>query len=447
MMIISIPKPIQRVLDLLNKQGYEAYIVGGCVRDSLLNINPTDWDVTTSARPEEMQRVFQQFRVIETGIKHGTLTVLIDDMSVEVTTYRMDGIYSDNRHPDEVSFTRSLREDLCRRDFTINALAYHPLYGIVDYFSGQTDVITRTIRCVGDPDTRFWEDALRIMRAIRFSSVLGFTIESQTASSLRRNRNLLTRIAVERIATELIKLLCGTDVTRILMEYPEVMAQIIPELSPMQGFAQNNPYHCYDVYEHTARSVSAAPPLPVLRLTMLFHDMGKPSCYTQDDCGIGHFYGHPSVSAAMAQTVLTRLKMENTLIERITKLVTWHDVTIEPTEPSLKRWLSRLGADGVRQFLHVKRADICAQTPELIKRTDEIADLERMMDKIIKDRQCFSLKDLQINGHDLLSLGVYPGKLLGDILNNLLDAVIDEQCPNEKAALLDQAKSFLGRTN
>lgn len=446
-MRISIPTYVGRVLEELHKGAHEAYVVGGCVRDSLLGREPADWDVTTSALPEETLEVFAKagFRLFETGLKHGTVTVISDGRPVEVTTYRVDGDYSDNRHPDEVRFTRCLAEDLCRRDFTINAMAYRPEEGLRDLYSGQADLRRGLIRCVGVPDLRFHEDALRILRALRFSSQLGFPVEEQTAAALRRNRELLQNIAAERLCQELLKLLCGKDVRRVLLEYPEVLAQVIPELAPMVGFQQHNRYHAYDVYEHTARCVEAAPPQPVVRLTVLLHDVGKPSCFTMDAEGVGHFYGHQAAGAAMVRGILERLRLPARTVEAVERLVTYHDVQIEPRENRIRRWLNRLGEEEFRWLLEVKRADILGQNPALKDRVGEIEELSRLTDKVIAEKQCFSLKDLQVNGHDLMALGLYPGKKLGDTLQALLEEVLEGRCPNQREELLKRAEALLAR--
>ena len=436
--MLQIPMPICRLLDKLLADGYEAYVVGGCIRDSLLGFPPKDWDIATSALPEETKRVFEGFRLVETGFRHGTLTVFADAQTpVEITTYRIDGAYSDNRHPDHVFFTKELNQDLARRDFTINALAYRPGTGIIDPFGGKNDLFRHMIRCVGLPEHRFKEDSLRILRALRFSSVLGFSIDTDTALAIHSLHPLLTNIAAERIATELLKILCGDAVFEVLMAYPDVIAQILPELRPMQGFAQNNPYHIYDVYEHTARTVQSVPADPVVRLAMLLHDSGKPSCYTQDGRGIGHFRGHPAVSTSIAQAVLMRLRIETNTIKQVCTLITYHDTDLAPTVPCMKRWLNRLGEDMMRKLLVMKAADIRAQSPERMDRLNQINQLTEIVDQIISTKQCFTLHDLEVNGHDLAALGLFPGKKMGDTLDALLEAVMDGRCPNEREALLE----------
>lgn len=438
--MLQIPMPVCRLLDKLIAEGYEAYVVGGCIRDSLLGFSPKDWDIATSALPEETRRVFEGFRLIETGLRHGTLTVFADAQTpVEITTFRIDGNYTDNRHPDHVIFTKDLKQDLSRRDFTMNALAYRPGTGVIDPFGGKNDLFRHTVRCVGLPEHRFREDSLRILRALRFSSVLGFSIDTDTALALHHLYPLLANIPAERITTELIKILCGDAVFEVLTAYPDVIAQVLPELRPMQGFTQNNPYHAYDVYEHTARTVQAVPADPVVRLAMLLHDSGKPSCYTQDNRGIGHFHGHPAVSASIARSVLTRLRVDSNTIKQVCTLVTYHDSDLSPTVPCIKRWLNRLGEDMMRKLLAMKAADIRGQAPERMDRLDQIERLSGIVDQIISTKQCFTLHDLRINGHDLAVLGLYPGKKMGDTLDTLLEAVMDGRCPNEREALLEYA--------
>lgn len=441
--MIEVPEYALSVLQRLSKHGFEAFVVGGCVRDSLLGKKPKDWDITTSALPEESKALFADMPVLETGIRHGTVTVLSAGRPVEVTTYRVDGPYTDGRHPDRVCFTRSLREDLARRDFTINAMAYHPEVGLVDYFSGQADLAARRICCVGDPELRFREDALRILRALRFASVLGFQIEKVTAACLLAQKELLGQIAAERIAVEMSGLLCGRNVLPVLMDYAPVITYILPELAPMVGHPQHNAYHRYDIYEHTARCVAAAPPLPVLRWTMLFHDSGKPACYTLDEAGVGHFYGHPAVSVQLANQALQRLKLDKDTIEQVCTLITYHDVRLPEDPKVIRRWLHRLGEERFGQLLDVQKADISGQNPDLLGRIHDIDRLGELAGDLLAQDACYSLRNLRINGYDLMKLGVRPGKRLGELLESLLGAVIDGRCPNEHEALLCLAKQLL----
>lgn len=447
MLQISLPQTVREVLDRLNAAGQEAYVVGGCVRDRLLGREPADWDIATSALPDETRRIFADRSVIDTGIRHGTVSVLLDGQPLEITTYRIESAYSDHRHPDTVSFTRSLREDLRRRDFTINAMAYHPIDGLQDFFGGQADLKARIVRCVGDPRQRFEEDALRIVRALRFASVLGCSIDGATKTALLEQAPSLSQIAVERVAHELQRLLCGDHVLPILMDYAAVLTVILPELGPMIGHPQPNPYHRYTVYEHTARTVQAIPPSPARRWTMLLHDSGKPSCYSVDEQGIGHFYGHPAVSVQIARTVLNRLKMDTATIDQVLTLVQFHDHAISDSAPSIRRWLHRVGPDRLMDLLEVKRADICGQNPDLLGRLREIDALSDHVRRLIEQNTCYSLRDLAVNGRDLMDLGVSPGPMLGQLLEDLLEAVIEEACPNEKAALLELASSWLHANN
>ncbi len=442
--MLTIPSSVQNILDRLTAEGHEAFVVGGCVRDSLLGKEPQDWDITTSALPEAVVALFSPgFRVLDTGLRHGTVTVLCENRQVEITTYRVDGPYSDNRHPDNVSFTHSLREDLARRDFTINALAYHPAVGLVDYFSGQADLAARRICCVGDPDRRFEEDALRLLRALRFASVLGFTVEKMTGISLRQHTALLQNVAAERVKAELEKLLCGQAVLPVLMEYSEVLFAVLPELAPCFGHPQYNSYHRYDIYEHILRGVEAVSPLPVLRWTMLLHDSGKPSCFTRDEKGIGHFYGHPEVSVRLAGQALRRLRLDAGTIERVKTLIAYHDERLTANPVTVKRWLGRLGEETFRQLLEVQRADIRAQNPDLIARLKDIDAIEATADNILVAKECFTLHDLQVNGHDLKEIGVHPGKAMGLLLEQLLEEVIEGHCPNTRDDLLRLASTLL----
>ncbi len=439
-MRITIPPQVEFIIKTLNSLGYEAYIVGGCVRDSILGLKPNDWDIATSALPNEIKLAFSSSKLIPTGVKHGTMTVLIDHIPVEVTTYRIDGEYSDNRHPDNVRFTRNLKEDLARRDFTINALAYNHTDGIIDCFGGTQDIIDKRICCVGEPELRFQEDGLRILRALRFSSVLGFAIDENTSKSIFRNCGLLDNIARERINSEFSKLLCGKNVERVLRDYRTVIGQFLPEINAMAGFQQHNSYHIYDVWEHTLKSVAAVESASILRMTMLLHDIGKPFCYTQDEKGVGHFYGHGEKSTEITSKILPRLKYDVNTIDTVTELVRLHDLPFSAQEKLIKRRLNQLGENKFRFLLKVKAADIRAQNPIYCDRLDELKKIEAMLDDIIARGLCYSLKDLQINGEDLLSLGIPESAEIGTILSTLLDAVIEDKYPNKHWVLMNQAR-------
>ncbi len=439
-MTLVLPVVVEKAIQRLNTGGYEAYVVGGCVRDSLLGRQPNDWDITTSALPQEIITVFSDCRVIPTGIQHGTVTVLMDGKSLEITTYRVDGEYSDNRHPDKVSFTRNLQEDLARRDFTINALAYHPKKGLVDCFSGLADLDNRQLVCVGDPEKRFAEDGLRILRALRFSAQFGFAIETVTARAIHRLCPLLRRIASERIQEELTKLLCGNYVKSIMLAFPDVFSVILPEITPMIGLQQQNPYHFLTVYEHTVETIAAIPPERVLRLTMLFHDMGKPSCYTRDDNGIDHFTGHAAVSAAIAEQAMTRLCYDRKTIDAVKLQILHHDDDPPITDHAIKRMLNRLGIDGMYAHIDVQKADVMGQHPDRLDRLDMLNAIAQRVDDIVAQEVCFSLKSLAVNGNDLMELG-YRGKAVGDMLQRLLEEVVADRLPNERASLLRFAQS------
>lgn len=435
---ITIPAGAAEIIAVLKSNGFDAYVVGGCVRDSLLGKTPKDWDICTSAKPDDVIRCFQDRRVIETGLKHGTVTVVVDDDQYEVTTFRIDGKYSDNRRPDSVQYVSKVEVDLSRRDFTMNAIAYNEDEGIIDPFGGVSDIENRTISCVGDPDDRFREDALRIMRAVRFASVYGFNINELTALSIHRNLDLLQNIASERITAELSKLICGSGVLHVLLTFSDVITAIIPEMSPCVGFSQNNKYHCHTVYDHIAVAVanSAVDDL-VVRMSLLLHDIGKPCCYTEDENG-GHFHGHGVFSHDLAEKALSRLRFDNKTRDAILELVLYHDATIEPTPKTVRRWLNKIGAEQFSRLLRIRIADIKAHAPGTQEsRIFKCSDLCVMLAHELNN--CFSLKDLQINGREVMALGVPEGKQVGFILNTLLNFVINGDLPNKREALIDKA--------
>lgn len=425
-MTMDMPKNVDTAINLLQSAGFEAYAVGGCVRDSLLGKTPNDWDITTSAKPEDMKSVFADFHCIDTGIKHGTVTVVIDGEPLEITTFRLDGEYEDNRHPKSVTFTSDLGADLGRRDFTVNAMAYSKMTGTVDLFGGQNDLKNKIIRCVGDPDRRFNEDALRILRALRFASALDFEIEEKTAQSLLKNCALLGNISEERIAKELLKLVCGKGAKRILTDFAPVLFEILPELQPMYKNSHDNPHHCYDIYEHTLIAVESIDPEPTLRFAMLLHDCGKPAVKKFDENGVAHFYGHQRISAEISAQILARLKVSNKFRDEILFLVSNHDrwELYENTE-KMPRYLSKFGLDGVLKLLKVMRADVLAQSPEYRYRLDQIADAEEIAKNLAAQKPCLSLRELQINGRTLMDIGIPQGRKLGAVLAQLLDEVID----------------------
>lgn len=442
-MTMDMPKNVDIAINLLQSAGFEAYAVGGCVRDSLLGKTPNDWDITTSAKPEDMKSVFADFHCIDTGIKHGTVTVVIDGEPLEITTFRLDGEYEDNRHPKSVTFTSDLGADLGRRDFTVNAMAYSKMTGTVDLFGGQNDLKNGIIRCVGDPDRRFNEDALRILRALRFASALDFEIEEKTAQSLLKNRALLGNISEERIAKELLKLVCGKGAKRILTDFAPVLFEILPELQPMYKNSHDNPHHCYDIYEHTLIAVESIDPEPTLRFAMLLHDCGKPAVKKFDENGVAHFYGHQRISAEISAQILARLKVSNKFRDEILFLVSNHDrwELYENTE-KMPRYLSKFGLDGVLKLLKVMRADVLAQSPEYRYRLDQIADAEEIAKNLAAQKPCLSLSELQINGRTLMDIGIPQGRKLGAVLAQLLDEVIDGVTKNTQEALTTRAREI-----
>ena len=438
-MEIKIPDEVRYIINTLENNGCEAYAVGGCVRDCLLGKEPKDWDICTPAQPEHTMKYFAGHHIIKTGLKHGTITLRINHNSFEVTTYRIDGAYTDNRHPDKVEFANDLKEDLSRRDFTINAMAYNPKTGVVDFFGGAKDLDYGIIKCVGDAGKRFQEDALRIMRALRLASVLGFSINSDTSNAILDNKNLLKNIAVERVAAELNQLIVGNGARSILLKYISVITEIIPDLSPTIGFDQNNPHHCYDVLNHILYSVENARKDVCIRLIMLFHDIAKPECYSEAD-GIGHTYGHPQIGSDMAKKILLRLKYDNNTIETVTQLILHHDADIQPHRKHIRRWLNKVGEKKLRQLIEVKRADAMAHSPHSRQsKIDTLTGILILIDDVIKQQQCFSLKDLAVNGGDLMNLGMTEGVMVGAVLNKLMDNVIDGHIENDKIKLLETA--------
>ncbi|NLB28827.1 MAG: HD domain-containing protein [Clostridiales bacterium] len=434
--MFNLPDTVDLALSMLRTKGFESCIVGGCVRDLLMGREIHDWDIASNAVPDEVKGVFSDFKIIETGILHGTVTVMVHGDAIEITTYRVDGDYSDNRHPDSVSYTRSLDEDLARRDFTMNAVAYCPERGITDPFGGRADIEKGVIRCVGDAANRFGEDALRILRALRFSSTLGFEIEKNTSAAVFEKCCLLGNISAERINSELTKLLCGDAAGRILRDFKEVLAVPIPELAPMFGFDQKNRHHCYDVWTHTVVTVENVPAVPVLRWAALLHDVGKPPSFSLDKHGEGHFYGHAVSGYMIADRAMQRLRFDNRSRERILRLIKYHDTVIGADEKNIKRWLKRFGEEFVLQLLTLKRADNLAQDEKYRERQAKISEIEGVVKRISAQQACVSLRDLRVNGDDMIAIGL-SGRAVGEALDLLLDAVIDERVQNERDALLE----------
>ena len=425
---------VKNVLLRLESAGFAAYAVGGCVRDTLRGVTPHDYDITTAARPEEVLALFDGY-AIPTGLQHGTVTVRMAGESFEVTTFRADGPYTDHRRPDSVVFSESLEEDLARRDFTVNAMAMDLRGQVYDFHGGQADLQAGILRCVGDAETRFGEDTLRILRCLRFASVLGFTIEAETAAAVEKCAPLLRHIAAERIREEMTKLLCGDNAVEILLRYPHVFAVFLPEILPCVGFDQQNVHHLYDVWQHTAHAVGNAPQDPLLRWTLLLHDLGKPECFTVDEAGQGHFYGHDALGAELAESIMHRLRFDKRSAGRVMLLIQRHMRQIEPTEKAVGRVLRQIGEEALRQLLAVKRADASACHPDYAWQTGRLDEVEAVLDALLAQETCFTLRDLAVDGHDLMAMGL-QGSAIGQALNAALDAVAEGTLANEKEALL-----------
>lgn len=444
-----IPVDVDRLLVILRGNGHEAYVVGGCVRDILYGHGrvPHDWDICTSARPEEVLKLMRRYNIemFETGLQHGTVTTHLNGENYEITTYRIDGEYSDNRRPDSVMFTDDIVKDLSRRDFTINAMAYSNTGRLIDPFDGYRDLTWERIRCVGNPDDRFQEDALRILRALRFAATYGFKIEDETAAAIHRNKELLKNISAERIRSELCKMLCGEGVLDILLEYKDVIAVIIPELKPCIGFDQNNPYHIYDIYDHIAHAVANYKGTDIsIKMALLLHDIGKPECYTENEKG-GHFHGHSVPSMRIAKDVVDRLKFDNKSKATIVDLVMYHDSDIYSAERPVKRWLNKIGFEMLDKLICVKLADIGAHSEvNQFERAGQYYMVRDIAAKIMAEQQCFTLKDLLVTGRDIMwYCDIQSGPLVGEVLNHLLDMVLDEDIDNNAYELIEEAKRYL----
>jgi tRNA nucleotidyltransferase (CCA-adding enzyme) len=435
----------REILRRLNQAGYEAYVVGGCVRDTLLGRTPGDWDICTSALPEETEQCFSDCRVLETGLKHGTVTVLWEKVPYEITTFRQDGAYSDHRRPEQVRYVKSLREDLARRDFTIGAMAAGADGNILDPFDGQKDLEARCIRCVGDPDLRFQEDALRILRGLRFASQLGFSIAPETAQAMERQKALLAYVSGERIYVELTKLLVGPSAAEVLEQYGGVLTPVLPEIIPTMGFLQKNPYHDRDVWGHTLDALSRSKPDPIVRWALLLHDLGKPDCFTVDDTGRGHFYGHPARGEELAQGIFARLKTDSHTRDTVCKIVRFHDYDAPASRKTARRWLVKFGPELLEPLLEVKRCDCLAHvdTPKVRMRYDNLMALTQLIKEALAESPCLSVRDLKLTGQDILSLGVPQGPQVGSLLSGLLEDVVEERCENTREALLHRLEAVL----
>ena len=437
------PPAANAILRRLQDCGHEAWLVGGCVRDSLLGIPPKDWDICTSATPAEMSGAFAGWKTIPTGLRHGTVTVRLEGQGWEVTSYRVEEGYTDHRRPDAVRFVRELEADLARRDFTVNAMAWHPDRGLRDPFGGAADLRGRVLRCVGEPDRRFEEDALRILRGVRFAARYGLLPHPDTAAAIHRRRDTLRRVAPERCCAELRRLLCapGESLAPVLTAFWDVLT-VLPGLAPlgeMPGYDQQNPHHHLDLQGHTIQAVVSVPPEEGLRFAALLHDAGKPGCRTVDQDGVAHFYGHGKASAQLAEKALRALRCENALRRRVVELVELHDAWVPPTPAAARRWLGRLGPEAFFQLLEVKRADGMGQARELVK--DRLAELDKireMAEEAVAQGQCLTLRDLAVNGRDVMAAGIAPGPEVGRVLGGLLEGVLSGELPNQREALLEQ---------
>ena len=437
-MLSHIPSPARTVLEQLHNAGYAAYVVGGCVRDSLLGRVPGDWDITTAARPEQVHTALSGMTVLDTGLQHGTVTAVVDDLRLEITTFRTEGTYSDHRRPDSVTFAQTIEEDLSRRDFTVNAMAFSPETGLIDPFGGQIDLKNGILRAVGDPEKRFDEDALRILRGLRFAARLGFAIEPKTSQAMQAQKALLTALAPERVQAELLPLLCAPHGVEVLRQYRDIFAVVIPQLTPMFDFDQQNKHHLYDVWEHTLHTMEHIAPDPCLRLVMLLHDCAKPACFSIDFRGDGHFYGHAAKGAVLARQALENLRCSKELTERVERLIFYHDHDILNSRKSLLRWLNKLPEADLKALLHIKIADNLGQHPRYL-RVERFQNTLEALDRLLAEQPCFDRSGLAVRGSDLLPLG-YQGKEIGQALDRLVAAVIDGKSENKKEVLLDFLK-------
>ncbi len=439
---IEIPEKAEQILRTLRENGYEAYVVGGCVRDSILGREPEDWDVTTSASPQQVKELFP--RTVDTGIEHGTVTVLMEREAFEVTTYRIDGIYEDCRHPKRVVFTSNLLEDLKRRDFTVNAMAYSRESGLVDAFGGLEDLRSKRIRCVGDPSERFSEDALRMMRAVRFAAQLGFAVDPGTEAAIRDMAPNLARISAERIRTELVKLLVSPNPHWLRLAYEcGITAVILPEFDRIMLQRQNNPHHAYTTGEHTLLALRNIPQKSTLRLTILFHDMGKPEVFSTDAEGKDHFHGHAAHSERIALDIMKRMKFDNDTIRMVRKLVRNHSRYPQLSEHDVRVCAYEIGPELFDDFLLVKRADITAHHPSIIPDTlHYLSEVERIWREIKLRGDCLSLRELRLCGRDLIGDGMRPGPEIGALLQKLLEEVIERPERNEKNYLLERSRTL-----
>lgn len=434
-MIINLPPQVLTIINQLENAGFQAFCVGGAVRDCVMGATPGDWDITTSATPQQTKQVLQGYKTIDTGLKHGTITAIVDKIPYEITTYRIDGEYDDNRHPLSVNFTKNLKDDLARRDFTINALAYNPSTGVVDYYNGTDDIYNSIIRTVGNPHKRFNEDGLRIMRALRFSATLGFNIEESTSKAIHQNKELLKNISAERLSAELVKLICGKNAYTVLMEYADVLSVIIPEIEPAVNFKQYGKKHAYDVWEHICHTVDTIPDNKILRLTMLLHDLGKVPTHKLNAEGDSTFKNHAIVGGEMTKEILNRLKFDKKTVTRVTFLVTNHDFEPPESKIKLKHHLKTKTPDDIRTLLIIKKSDRGALSESYRDISAGTLQTLKWLEEIESNNECCTIEQLAVNGNDLIKQGI-TGANTGKALQTLLDAVIEEKVSNTKADLL-----------
>ncbi len=435
---IEIPQAARRVLDALEAGGHEAYVVGGCVRDALCGREPHDWDITTDARPDEVEACLAAAGIpyVETGLQHGTVSAIVEHAPYEVTTFRAEGAYSDGRHPDAVNFIDDVEGDLLRRDFTVNAMAYSPARGLVDTTGGREDLAAGILRTVGRPRERFAEDALRILRALRFSAVRGLSIEADTAAALHADRELLAQVAPERIEMEFRRLICGDFIVDVLLEYADVVSVFIPQIEPCIGFDQRNPHHVYTVWEHMVRAASFAPPQSVMRYAVLFHDIGKPATFRMGEDGCGHFYGHREAGAEIFHELARNLRLPRREAHLAELLVRYHDANLPTTKKGLRRWIVRFGEETMRRILAIHRCDIRALNPaEVDVALANMDAYDAFFAETLAGMQVFGLSDLAVDGRDLMNAGVPSGPPVGAALRACLQAVVDGEIPNERDAL------------
>lgn len=435
-MNINIPNGAQKIIDRLKQNGYASYLVGGCVRDALMSRKINDWDITTAAHPKTVCEIFSDMRVVESGITHGTVTVIINSEQFEVTTFRADGDYLDHRHPDKVLFTSIIEDDLARRDFTINAMAYNSCCGLIDIYGGTQDIENKTIKAVGDAKKRFTEDALRILRGLRFASQLGFNIDENTKNAMFDCKNMLMHISGERIFEELSKLIMGDYAKNVLSDYAAVITCAIPAISESIGFDQRNKHHIYDVWEHTLYALSNTPPDLICKWAVFLHDLGKPSSFSLDDNGTGHFYGHALRSSQIASDFFENCGVSNTFKNRVCRLISLHDSDVFNSDKSIKRWLGKLGEEDLLRLIKIKKADNMAQAPQYRGRIKDLELVINRISDIVNQKPCVDKAGLAVNGNDIIACG-FVGKQIGIVLDELLDAVIDSRCDNTKHALIN----------